>query len=191
MSIGVAIKAAREAQRRSQKWLADNVGQAQTTVSSWERGRTEPTRADVARVAEALGMPLAQLEGFDRSGAKVRVVGYVGAGDAAHYYEPAELEVVDAPDHSTHDTVAAEVRGQSIGPFFENWLVFYDDRRHGVPRDLLGELCVVGLTDGRTLVKWVRASAIPRRYHLFSQTEPPMLDEEVEWAAKVKSMRPR
>ncbi len=57
MEIGNRIAAARNYKGWSQARLAEAVGQAQTTVSSWERGRTEPSRADVARIAEALGVP--------------------------------------------------------------------------------------------------------------------------------------
>ncbi|MEI7931769.1 MAG: helix-turn-helix domain-containing protein, partial [Alphaproteobacteria bacterium] len=57
MDIGDKIAAARNRKGWSQARLAQALGQAQTTVSSWERGRTEPTRSDVARLSEVLGMP--------------------------------------------------------------------------------------------------------------------------------------
>jgi aspartate carbamoyltransferase catalytic subunit len=62
MHIGEKIAVARQTQGWSQARLAASLGQAQTTVSSWERGRTEPTRADVARISKALGVPNLDLE---------------------------------------------------------------------------------------------------------------------------------
>src|SRR5215472_12584905 len=51
---------------------------------------------------------------------KVPVVGYVGAGAKAHFYDVAQgdLDEVDPPKGSTEATVAVEIRGESLGPFF-------------------------------------------------------------------------
>ncbi|MGA0604904.1 LexA family transcriptional regulator [Phenylobacterium sp. VNQ135] len=123
----------------------------------------------------------------------VPLVGYVGAGAEAHYYASADegLGEVEAPDNATPQTVAVEIRGTSLGPLFESWLVFYDEVRSPVTPDMYGRLCVVGLPDGRVLVKRIRPARTPGVYHLESNTEPTMPDEEVVWAARVKSMTPR
>lgn len=122
----------------------------------------------------------------------VPLVGYVGAGALTHFFaQDAPLDEVPAPAGSTESTVAVEIRGESLGSFFDRWLVFYDDVRRPVTSDLLNRLCVVGLTDGRILIKKVQRSKARGLFHLLSQTEPPILDVEVEWAAKVKNMVPR
>ena len=195
MSIGARIAGARTAAKWSQARLADKVGTAQTTVSSWERGRTEPTREDVQRIADALGLELAELElgeSSDSVGQFVNVVGWVGAGDAAHFYDASQgpFDQVKAPEDSTENTVAAVVKGASIGRHFDGWYVFYDERREPVTADQIGRLCVVGLPDGRTLLKWLKPSRTPGIYHLESETEPAMSDQEVAWAARVTNMRP-
>lgn len=196
MHVGERIKAAREEKRRSQQWLATQINTGQTTISSWERGRTEPTRDDVQRVATALDVPLVQLEGGVSAGERPRtvpVVGYVGAGAEAHYYATGdgELDRVQAPEGSNLKTVAVEIRGLSLGPLFEHWLVYYDDVRSPVTEDLYGRLCVVGLPDDRILVKRIRPARTPGYYHLESNSEPTMPDEEVIWAARVRNMTPR
>jgi len=124
---------------------------------------------------------------------KVPVAGYVGAGAKTHFYAVAQggLDEVDAPEGSTPDTVSVEIRGDSLGTFFDRWLVFYDDVRRPVTPDLLGKLCVVGLDDGRVLIKKLQRSRSQDLFNLVSQTEAPILDVAVEWAAKVKSMMPR
>jgi hypothetical protein len=124
---------------------------------------------------------------------RVRVVGYVGAGAVATLFATAQgpFDEVEPPIGATDDTVAVEVRGVSLGPAFDNALVFYDDVRKPVTEDQHGRLCVVGLTDGRVLVKIVRA-ATEGRFHLLSNTaEEPLWDQEVEWAARVTDIRPR
>src|SRR4051794_25536320 len=79
MDIGKKIAAARMEKGWSQARLAAAVQQAQTTVSSWERSRTEPSRADVARVSEALGianldLSSAPVAGLQRGGGEIEDV---------------------------------------------------------------------------------------------------------------------
>jgi hypothetical protein len=124
---------------------------------------------------------------------KASVVGYVGAGAEAHIYDvrPGDLDEVDAPTGSNEATVALEIRGNSLGSLFNRWLVFYDDVRRPMTPDLVGELCVIGLEDGRILIKLVQRGRAEGLYNLISQTEPPIRDAAIKWAAGVVSMARR
>lgn len=126
-----------------------------------------------------------QTEGF------VPLVGYVGAGAQAHFTDAGILGEIEAPPGSTDSTVAVEIRGESLGSFFDRWIVFYDDVRRPITPDLIGKLCVVGLADGRVLIKKPIRAKQRGLYHLFSQAEDPILDAAVEWAARVKAIVPR
>jgi hypothetical protein len=123
----------------------------------------------------------------------VPLVGYVGAGAEAHLFGDGQgpFDMVDAPDNSTEKTVAVEIRGESLGSFFDRWLVFYDDVRDPVTADLVGKLCVCGLPDGRVVIKKLARSREKGLFILHSQFEPPIYDVAVLWAAKVKNMVPR
>lgn len=121
----------------------------------------------------------------------VPLLGYVAAGATAHFTAGGELGEVEAPGGSSETTVAVEIRGDSLGTFFDRWLVFYDDVRRPLTPDLIGKLCVLGLEDGRVLIKKPQRSRSKGLYHLLSQTEDPILDVAVEWAAKVKTLVPR
>lgn len=123
----------------------------------------------------------------------VQLVGYVGAGAAAHFYGngQGELERVPAPKNATKDTVAVEIRGESLGPLFESWLVYYDEVRSPVTPDMIGVMCVVGLDDERVLIKRIRRARTPGLFHLESNTEPTINDVEIVWAAKVRGIEPR
>lgn len=195
MAIGKRIETARKARGWSQQRLADEVGKQQTTISSWERGRTEPTRDDVNRIAEALRLAVGELELADPnepSKRMVPLVGYVGAGAEAHYYATADegLGEVEAPESATENTVAAEIHGTSLGPAFDRWLVFYDEVHSPVTPNLHGQLCVVGLPNDQVLVKVIRPAGGPNRYHLISNgTEEPLFDREVLWAALVTDLK--
>lgn len=57
--------------------------------------------------------------------------------------------------------------------------------------DLLGKLCVVALDDERVVVKKLKRGQRRGKYDLFSNTEPPLYDQTVVWAARVKQMVPR
>jgi hypothetical protein len=89
------------------------------------------------------------------------VIGYVGAGSAAHFYDvpPSHLDEVIGPADANESTAALEIRGESLGPFFNRWYLFYDDVRRPMTSDLVGQLCVVGLADGRHLIKQCSAAA--------------------------------
>jgi hypothetical protein len=123
----------------------------------------------------------------------VPLVGYVGAGAEAHFYAAGDegLGEVDAPEGSGPNTRAALIRGESLGPLFDSWLVFYDDVRTPVTPDLIGHLCIVGLPNDKVLVKKIQRSRSPGLYHLLSNNEAPIMDQEVLWAARVKNMTPR
>lgn len=123
----------------------------------------------------------------------VPLVGHVAAGAEAYFYtgDQGELDRVPAPDGYTESTVAVEIRGDSLGSFFDHWLVFYDDVRRPVTQDLVGKPCVVGLADGRVLIKKIQRSRTRGLFHLLSNVEPPILDVSIEWAARIKNMVPR
>jgi DNA-binding XRE family transcriptional regulator len=123
----------------------------------------------------------------------VPLVGYVGAGATAHFFgDQGQLGDVPAPEGSSDETVAVEIRGDSLGALFDRWLVFYDDVHRPVTADQVGRLCVVGLLDGRILIKKIqRSRAKQGLFHLLSNTEAPILDVEIEWAAKVLNMVPQ
>jgi hypothetical protein len=192
---------------KSKGGLGKALGVHQSQVTRLLDGNRQLKAEEVPIVARYLGIPVpAQLQsGFaedeapfeaeapdERGQPTVKVVGYVGAGATAHFYAVAqgELDEVAAPEGATPDTVAVEIRGNSLGELFDRWLVFYDQVRRPITSDLIGRLCVVGLADDRVLVKKIRRGR-DGRYDLHSNTEEPIRDVEIDWAARVKSMVPR
>lgn len=168
-----------------------NIYRAQATGS-----RKGVSTRTIEQLAEALETTPQWLMGSDAETLRpstVPVVGYVQAGAEAVLFSAGQgpFDYVTAPEGSTEHTVAAEIRGTSLGPLFNEWLVFYDDVRSPVTEDLYGALCIVGLPDGKVVVKQIKPSRSPGLYHLVSQTEGMMPDQEVLWAAKVTAMAPR
>ena len=56
---------------------------------------------------------------------------------------------------------------------------------------LVGRMCVCGVSDGRVLIKALKHSQNAGLWHLLSNTEPPIYDVGLDWAAPVREMRPR
>jgi transcriptional regulator with XRE-family HTH domain len=185
------LRMLREGRDWSQDEAALALGTTRNQYAKLERGTRRLSDVWIARAAAAFGIDAGEVV-TDRRPA-VPVVGYVGAGSEAHFgTSQGPMDEVPAPDDATPQTVAVEVRGESLGTFFDGWLVFYDDVRSPITDDLVGRLCVVGLEDGRVLVKKVqRARNDPDRFDLHGQFGDPVLDVTVTWAAPVKSFAPR
>lgn len=98
-----------------------------------------------------------------------------------------------APKDTTKETVALEVRGESLGPAFNRWIVYYDDAGEGVSPQHIGRLCVVGLPDDRILVKIIKRSRQRGLYDLESNNpmEKDIEGVEIAWAALVTDMKRR
>ena len=211
---GERLRIARERHFRSARAAAKALGIAISTYGAHERAETPGGRdygPDEAKkyarrykvspewLLTAAGDGPADGAAFeadapDESGPRtVRVKGYVGAGAEAHFYavQQGDLDEVPAPDDATENTVAVEIRGESLGPLFDRWLVFYDEIHRPVTADLIGKLCVVGLESGQVLIKKIRNGRAKGLFSLVSQNEDPILDVSVEWAARVKHMAPR
>jgi hypothetical protein len=176
----------------------------QPQISRWIKGQ-EPKHRNYDRIVEVaaeLGL-LGDVRSEDVAalidpGPKktIRVKGYVGAGGEAHFYNVAslgDLDTIEATDKDTDQTVAVRIIGKSLGEVLSGWYVTYDDVRSPITDDLLGELCVVGLSDDRILVKKVVRNGKRDLFNLISnaEKEPVIEGVKIEWAAKVTAMRPK
>lgn len=123
----------------------------------------------------------------------VKLKGYVGAGSEAHFYalSDEDFEEVEAPLTASDQTIAVEIKGTSFGPLMDSWIVYYDDVRSPITEDLIGKICVVGLADDRILIKKIVRDGRGGYNLLSNSTEEPILDVEIEWAARVTDMKPR
>lgn len=204
MTVGSRIRAARKAAKLSQEALAERLGyaegQGQTTISSWERGRTEPTREDVQAIADALHVPLRLIEladDTDRVG--FPLVGKVGAGGQGLYeddYEKgAALEYIEPlPGMPIEaDIIVLETDGDSMTPMvYDGDLAFFGPIRHDV-ETLVNQRVMARLADGRKFFKILKRSPKPGRFTLRSTNPavPDIEDVEVTWVLPYQGSRPR
>jgi hypothetical protein len=107
-----------------------------------------------------------------------------------HYYEvaPEDLDQIEVPTLATEATLALEIRGTSLGSHLNHWFVLYDDVRKPATLDLVGELCVVALDDGRVVIKQVQQGKVAGEFDLISQADPPIHRARIAWAAIVKAI---
>lgn len=197
------LKKIAEAARVKQTGLSAIIGVSQPQISRYMKKGAEPSRQAYDKIMEAArcyGL-IEDVRSEDVANAlpsppqspKVKVKGYVGAGSAAHFYALADedFEEVDAPLNATDQTVAVEIKGTSLGPLMNSWLVFYDDIRSPITSDLIGRVCVIGLADDRILVKQIKRERNGTFTLISNANEEPIRNAQIEWAAKVTDMRPR
>jgi DNA-binding XRE family transcriptional regulator len=173
----------------SQLELAKLVGTSQAQISRLEKGDRGLSRDWAMKLAPHLNTSPSTLMFADLI---VPLVGFVGAGSQAHFYAESHgnLGSVSMPPGGTRETVAVEIRGDSLGSPFNGWTVYYNERRDPPTPDLIGELCVIGLGNGQILIKKLMRGREPGRYDLWSATESPMQDQNIAWAARVTAMLP-
>jgi transcriptional regulator with XRE-family HTH domain len=189
------IRELRKQRKMGQEQLAELSGVTAASISQIETGKQGMSESTLYAVAEALGVTVPDL--FRKPGnapLDVPLIGYVGAGATAHYYgdSPGELDRVAAPSYATKETVAVEIRGDSMGPLLNRWLVYYDEVRSPVTENLIGILCVVGLADERVLVKKILRTPKAGLFDLQSNTGEPLIKSvAIVWAARVRGIEPR
>jgi transcriptional regulator with XRE-family HTH domain len=188
------LSRALESAKMSQAELARRLSQAlnrsidRAAVNKAVKGVRDLTADEMLATSRITGVPAPR--GASR---QVPLVGYVGASTDVNMFGEGDNpnDHVEGPDSSTEKTVAVEIRGDSLGALFDRWLVFYDDVRRPVTEDLIGQPCVVGLDDGRVLVKKVQRADRKGRFHLIGERGDPILNVKLLWAARVKHMAPR
>ena len=186
------LRALREARGWSQEAAAAALGTTRSQYAKLEKGLRRLSDKWIERAAEAFGIDAGDVVRGSR--ATVPIAGYVSAGSEMRLFSEGQGQHGEAmaPDGSSDRTVAVEIRGESLGPFFDGWLVFFDDVRSPVTDDIIGKLCVIGLEDGRVLIKrLIRSRSAPHLFHLYGQFGDPLLDVPILWAARVKSVMPR
>jgi hypothetical protein len=162
-----------------------------TTYAQHERGERGLSRV-AQQYASAFRIPVGWLisgEGPDPFRSSVPLIGFTSVD--AIVFGDGPFDDVETPKSATQETVAVEIRGGSLGPVFDGWLIFYDDRREPPDQEVFGRFCVVGLTDGAVVIKRVERGQLPNRFTLKSNTQPPVYDAEVEWAVPIRDMTPK
>ncbi len=208
-SIGDRVKRVRLQRGLSLEQLAERVGVRYQSVQDLENGRSRGTK-HLLSFARALAVrpewleaeegpmestdnPSLSKRGGRRGRPVAQVVGYVGAGAEVipvdDHAQGNGLDEVELPPGVELPCVAARIRGDSMYPWEDGWLVFWAKDQDGVPDDCINKICVVKLSDGRMFVKRLRRG-LRGRFSLESWNAPTMENVAVEWAAKIIGIKP-
>ncbi|MDE4910359.1 helix-turn-helix domain-containing protein [Methylobacterium sp. 092160098-2] len=176
----------------SQDYLAGLMGTTRNQLAKLEGGSRRLSDVWIERAAKALGVDAGALvTTLD----EVTVVGDVGAGGRVIYHgeEQGGSDRAERPPRSSSGLVAVRVQGDSMpGVAEDQWLIYYDERVHGVPDEWLGKVCVVWLPDDRVFVKRIYRGRDPGTFDLVSTgSYDPMRDEEVAYSAIVRFTQQR
>lgn len=172
---------------------AERFGLSRGGYIKLERSERRLNSDYIAKAASVFGVPQSDVIAPDG----VPVVGLAGGGPGGAVlfgFGDGELGEAPVPPGVTEDTVALEVRGNSMrGIAYHGWYIYYDDRRSPLTEDMLGEPCVLGLPDGRVVVKVPFQGRTAGRFDLESANPAydTMRDQPVEWAALVIAIVPR
>lgn len=190
------LRALRKRLGLTQERVATAMHMAYQTYGKYERGESEISYSQAQRFAAVLRCAPDDIFSEATLSRRVPVVGYVGAGEQVFPFDelpPGEgLRQVQCPvGLDPKKTVAVEVRGDSMRPIDDGWLVFYTRTAEGVPYEAVGQECVVKIAgDGPLLIKRVRPGYTRGRFNLLSRNADPIEDAALEWAAPVRAFLP-
>lgn len=184
--------------KRSQHEFADLIGVSQPQVSRWEREEDTPTEPFMERIAREAGMSVQEfLYGsvIADTTQGVPLVSYVGAGEQVFPVDSGGYETVNAPAGVAFSAGlrAMRVKGDSMRPLRDGWLVYYQQPGYpGVSDDCFAGPCVLETADGAVFIKELVRGTKPGHFHLVSwnQATAIMQDVALAWATPVVAMVP-
>lgn len=157
--------------------LGERIGLSQDKISNVKNGKRKLSQDEATRISEQTGYPL---PGQNTS---LNVLGYVGAGAEVYPIDDGDpLHSINIEYPLPFGTVGAIIRGDSMFPIFEDGdLVAYSGET-SLPEDMVGETCVVQVSDGRIFIKTIRRGSSPGFYTLTSYNAPDIVDVPLDWA---------
>lgn len=178
----------------NQSELARRLLVTQPTISRWINDGQEPEKSNHDRILkEARELGIVSLP-VEQGGAPPRIIGVIGPGGQVHFREQeADRNGANMPPRGPTDYMVALIveKGGGGSHATDGSLIYYDSRREKPTVDMLGKLCVVGLTDGRTIMARLLPGSRPDFYHLIGTDSSALLDQTVEWAARVAWIEPQ
>lgn len=153
-----------------------------------EYGERRLKLEQINAAAKAFGVPSPDV--VDQKVTMLDIFGRVGAstdGEIIQDTDHGPFAQIEAPIGASGDEAVVEVSGHSMGIYApDGSLILYESRHTPPHEDMLGEVCVVGLPDGRTLVKRLRRGSRRGLFDLESIVGDTLRDQRVDWAAVVQ-----
>ncbi|MEM9599433.1 MAG: LexA family transcriptional regulator [Pseudomonadota bacterium] len=172
--------------------IADAIGMDQGGFSRMVSGSRRANTEMLTKTAKYLGVPVSAL--FEAP--KIPVVGYVGAGGEVlavdDFAKGDGFDHIEPEGYYSPSAVAVIVRGDSMYDKYQDGdTLVYDERRGDLENFVGRRECIVGLADGRIMVKKLTRGSAEGFYTLTSSNYPPIEDVVVEWCARIRSVKYR
>lgn len=125
---------------------------------------------------------------------EISIIGTVSHGGIVLYGSVGDQhQIAPRPEGATSATVALLVaEGVTVpGIAIENYLIYHDEKRPGVPDDHLGKLCFAQIEDGTTYIRRIYAGGEQGKYDLVGVGFETMRNQKIEWSALLTWLKPR
>lgn len=159
------------------------------------KGRRQMKFQEAAQMASLLGVGVSQVlehAGMPVEGARqVPIVGYIDGAGEAHLDWDAQGERTSAPPELPENAVAVQYRtGLSALEHLDGWISFCCPPREGVRPEHLNRMCLVGLRNGVSMIRYLRRGYKKDRYNLESMVGlVSITDADVAWSTPILWMR--
>lgn len=192
---GDRLRKARKKKGMRQAQLADKLGISDTYLSRIELGDRRMYTELADNAAKILGIQRNEiLSEVDTNQETVAIVGYVGAGEQVHNTEDPGQGISRRQLDGvawTPRLVGVVVRGESMQGRCEDGDILLFEHTDMVEPDAIGRVAVVQVRNGPTYVKEIFAGSTPGKFTLGSRRGPPIVDVEIQWAARVRAYLPK
>ena len=176
--------------------LSRRSGVGYDSLNKYMRGDVDNPRGPaLAKLAKALDVSVEWLKVGDGGVMTLPVVGYIGGGAEFHAIDDnakgGGIDTITAPPGCADDSVAVQIRGDSMMPVYNDGdILVYSDRRYDA-ESFFNKRCIVGLADGRILVKTLTRGSQDGLFTLISFNAAPIIDVVIEWVGKIEWVQPR
>jgi phage repressor protein C with HTH and peptisase S24 domain len=171
--------------------LSKRAGLDRSSLSKILKG-TDPTIDSFLAICKELGVSPSQiLEEGESFAPSIALVGFASGGEGWTPIEGSTNDTVDF-DIAQRDTIAIEVRGDSMSPVYRSGDTLICQRHYGPHLDnFIGRDCVIQTKNGDHYIKIMKRGSRPNRMTLKSYN--PLVDDiedvAVAWAAPVVWVR--
>ena len=169
-----------------------------STYAAHENGQNKfkgPQAAEYARRFKTSAAWLLTGEGLDSPINIFKVVGLVGLGEHVEMLTASPtspLEEIELPFGFNLENAAALLcRGHSMTPRINDGEIVIYQRDSQTPEQLIGQDAVVGLEDGRVMIKTIRKGSAPNIWRLTSHNFPEIEDVKIEWCGELLAIIPK
>ncbi|WP_193763165.1 helix-turn-helix domain-containing protein [Methylorubrum sp. Q1] len=156
-----------------------------------ESGERRLSADRISQAAQIYGVALSEIISASH---EIPVVGTVSHGGTVHYASSGDINcVAPRPNDATSETVALLVdKGVSVpGIAIENYFIYHDEKRVGVPSEHLEKLCFVQIEGGDILIRRIYPGSSPDVFDLVGMGFETLRDKRVAWSALMTWLKPR